>query len=59
MLLACACAFASSEIWLSEYNGNPPGQSWATAMAVDSSGQVYVTGSAEGEDGNNHYATIK
>jgi len=49
------------QLWVKRYNG--PGKGWdgARALAVDGSGNVYVTGDSEGSGtyGNSDYATIK
>jgi hypothetical protein len=46
--------------WVREYNGPPGhGHDKALAIAMDSSGTVYVTGYSEGIQTNGDYATIK
>jgi hypothetical protein len=48
-----------NEVWAARYNG--PGDGWddAYAMAIDSLGNVYVTGCSDGVGPNRDYATIK
>lgn len=47
-----------SELWVKRYNGPENGYDDASSLAVDASGNVYVTGSS-GLYGNLDYATIK
>src|SRR5512133_3565456 len=47
------------EAWVGRYNGPGNGQDYATAMAVDASGNVYVTGESSGSGTDLDYATIK
>ena len=58
-----AYSFAPSdtvhEAWVKRYNGPGNGQDYATAMAVDTSGNVYVTGASWGSGSDFDYATIK
>jgi uncharacterized delta-60 repeat protein len=48
-----------NELWVQRYNG--PGTDWdlASAIAIDGSGNVYVTGGSSGIGTNIDYATIK
>jgi len=49
-----------NQLWVARYDGpTSSGDDDAWAMAVDGSGNVYVTGDSEGENTNWDYATIK
>jgi hypothetical protein len=47
------------EAWVARYNGPGNGYDQATAIAVDDSGNIYVTGRSSDADFSFHYATIK
>jgi hypothetical protein len=47
-----------TRLWLQIYD-NGYGQDYSEAIAVDDSGNVYVTGTSKGSAGNGDYATIK
>ncbi|MBI5772700.1 MAG: SBBP repeat-containing protein [Verrucomicrobia bacterium] len=46
-------------VWTNRYNGPSNTYDFAYAIAVDSAGNVFVTGSSDGGMGFNNYATIK
>jgi hypothetical protein len=48
-----------NEAWVARYNGPENSGDYATAMVVDSLGNVYVTGHSNRSDTSSDYATIK
>jgi len=47
------------QLWLARYNGPNNGTDKATALVLDKSGNIYVTGSINISSNNHDYATIK
>jgi hypothetical protein len=50
---------AGNELWVRRYNGPANAIDRAHSIAVDASGNVYVTGGSDGSEGNSDYTTIK
>jgi uncharacterized delta-60 repeat protein len=50
---------SGTEQWVQRYNGPGNAIDWATSIAVDGSGNVYVTGYSEVSSLNYDYATVK
>ncbi|MGB7061469.1 MAG: SBBP repeat-containing protein [Candidatus Zixiibacteriota bacterium] len=48
-----------SEVWVKRYDGPDSGYDEATDLALDASGNIYVTGSSEGGSIGYDFATIK
>jgi uncharacterized delta-60 repeat protein len=48
-----------TEVWVSRYNGSENGYDDATAMVVDTDGNICVTGYSQGSNSGQDYATIK
>jgi uncharacterized delta-60 repeat protein len=50
---------SGNELWVTRYNGPGNGGDFSAAMALDTSGSVYVTGQSDGIETYDDYATIK
>jgi hypothetical protein len=48
-----------NELWAKRYNGMGNSEDKASSLAVDASGNVYITGYSQGSDARSIYATIK
>ncbi|MBU1880833.1 SBBP repeat-containing protein, partial [bacterium] len=57
----CTIRYNSEGImeWIASYNGFNDGADCATAIAVDTSGYIYITGYSPAENGADDYLTIK
>jgi len=60
VLLACTMtAGAVTEAWVARYNGPADGDDFGAGVAVDESGNVYVTGMSYGGSAHEDFLTIK
>ena len=50
---------SGTQQWASRYNGPASGNDTANSLAIDGSGNVYVTGSSLGSGSGLDYATVK
>jgi hypothetical protein len=58
-LLPRACGVGGVPLWTNLYDGAASGDDYAYAIAVDTSGKVFVTGTSDGGDSNHlDYATV-
>jgi hypothetical protein len=54
-----AYSSAGVPLWTNRYDGPGSGADWASAIAVDNNGNVFVTGGSDDGNGFSDYATIK
>jgi len=50
---------SGKQLWVQRYDGPAKGEDWASDVALDNLGNVYVTGVCEGSATHTDYATIK
>jgi len=58
-LFACTCFSQVSQQWVARYNGAANGTDIAYHLALDPTGNVYVTGSSRVSETNTDYTTAK
>lgn len=57
-MLVIKYSYSGAVLWRNRYNGPINGEDFATAVAVDSGGNVFVTGNSEGIGSARDFATI-